>query len=193
MHRIWLFFFALLATSATALPQTAASDSQTLQALLTEIRQLRKDLQTTTVISQRVQILIYRMQSQTAVVARAQQHVDEVQAKLSQARTGVQHFTSSIEQSESSSNDSQNPPDRKEIEKLLPRLKAQLESQKAAEQEWESKEAEVVQELRSEQAKLSAFQEQLDQLDKILEQSSRQPVAAVTPDISRREADHHAS
>ena len=177
MHRIWLFFFALLATSATALPQTAASDSQTLQALLTEIRQLRKDLQTTTVISQRVQILIYRMQSQTAVVARAQQHVDEVQAKLSQARTGVQHFTSSIEQSESSSNDSQNPPDRKEIEKLLPRLKAQLESQKAAEQEWESKEAEVVQELRSEQAKLSAFQEQLDQLDKILEQSTRQPSA----------------
>jgi hypothetical protein len=52
-----------------------------------------------------------------------------------------------------------------------------LESQKAAEQEWETKEAETVQELRSEQAKLAALQEQLDQLDKILEQASRQPAS----------------
>jgi hypothetical protein len=72
-------------------------------------------------------------------------------------------------------NDAQNPADRKELESLLSARKGQLESQKAAEQEWQTKEAEATQELRSEEAKLAALQEQFDQLDKILEQSSRQP------------------
>jgi YesN/AraC family two-component response regulator len=74
-------------------------------------------------------------------------------------------------------NDSQNPADRKELEAMLTRLKGELESQKSAEQEWAAKDAEATQELRSEEAKLSALQDQFDQLDKILEQSSRPPAS----------------
>jgi hypothetical protein len=51
--------------------QTTPSESQTLQALLLEVRQLRQDLQTTTVAAQRAQILLYRLQGQEAAVARA--------------------------------------------------------------------------------------------------------------------------
>ena len=47
------------------------------QALLAEVHQLRMDLQATTITSQRVQILLYRVQIQQAAVIRAANHADE--------------------------------------------------------------------------------------------------------------------
>jgi len=172
MRRAWFLLLALLAASTAAFAQSASTDSQTLQSLLAEVRQMRKDLQTTTVASHRVQILLYRLQSQQAAVARARQRVDEVHSKLAEVRLVVQHFTSEIERNEAALNDSQNPADRKEFETMLPRLKRELESQKAAEQDWETKEAEAVQNLRSEETKLTALEEQLARLDRDLEKSS---------------------
>ena len=77
-------------------------------------------------------------------------------------------------------NDSQNlaSGDRKQVEGMLAAAKRELESQQTAEQEWETKEAEAVQDRRSEQAKLTALQEQLDQLDRSLEQFGRQPASS---------------
>jgi len=173
MHRLFLLAFGLLLASTFSVGQTTPTDSQTLQALLGEVRQLRKDLQTTTVASQRVQILLYRMQLQQSAVARTQRRLDDVDGKLAEAHAGVRRFTSETERAETGLNDSQNLASRREVEAMLVRLKAELESQKAAEQELETKEAEAVQQLRSEEAKLVALQDQFDQLDKILEQSSR--------------------
>ena len=175
MHRSWLLALGFVFASPASFAQTASTDSQTLQALLAEVRQLRMDLQTTSVASQRVQIILYRLQLQEGTVARAQQRVDEVHSKLAEARAGVQHFASEVERMQRALNETQNPADRKESESLLAARKGQLESQKAAEQDWETKEAESRQELRLEEAKLAALQEQFDQLDKILEPSSRQP------------------
>ena len=179
MHRLFLFALGLLLASTVSVGQTASADSQTLQALLAEVRQLRKDLQTTTVASQRVQILLYRAQLQETVVAGAQQRLDAMHSKLVEAQSAVRHFISENERLEATLNDSQSPADRKELEVMLTRLNGELESQRAAEQEWLTKEAQATQELRSEGTKLALLQEQLDQLDKILEQSGRAPTAAV--------------
>jgi chromosome segregation ATPase len=178
MHRSALFALGLLLASTVSGGQATPSDSQTLQALLAEMRQLRKDLQTTTVASQRVQILLYRAQLQETAVAGAQRRLDDVHSKLAEVRSGVRHFTSEIERAESALNESQNAVDRKQLEDMLTAAKRELESQLATEQEWETKEAQAVQDLRSEQAKLSALQEQLEQLDRSLEQSIRPPAAA---------------
>jgi len=108
MHRLFLLALGFLLASTISVGQTAPTDSQTLQALLVAVRQLRKDLQTTTVASQRVQILLYRMQLQQSAVARAQSRLDDVNAKLAQTRAGLRHFTSETERAETGSNDSQN-------------------------------------------------------------------------------------
>ena len=71
MNRSSLFVVGLLFFSTACFGQTTPGDSQTLQALLLEVRQLRQDLQTTTIAAQRAQILIYRLQGQEAAVARA--------------------------------------------------------------------------------------------------------------------------
>lgn len=47
MHRSWLFVLVLLLISAPSLGQSNSSDSQGMQALVAEVRQLRKNLQTT--------------------------------------------------------------------------------------------------------------------------------------------------
>jgi len=70
MHRSCLLIPVLLLISAPVFGQSTSTDSQTLQALLAEVRQLRHDLQTTTIAAQRAQILLYRLQGQEAAVAR---------------------------------------------------------------------------------------------------------------------------
>ena len=125
--------------SPVSFAQTASTDSRTLQALLAQIRQLRMDLQASTVASQRVQIILYRLQLQEGTVARVHQRVDEVHSKLAEARAGVQHFASEVERMERALYETQNPADRKESESLLAARKGQLEYQKA---HRETKEAE---------------------------------------------------
>jgi hypothetical protein len=72
-------YLGLLLIAAPVLGQSASTDSQTLQTLLTEVRQLRHDLQTTTLAAQRAQILLYRLQGQEVVVARASQRLTPAQ------------------------------------------------------------------------------------------------------------------
>jgi hypothetical protein len=82
MKRLPLLPLILLSISASAFAQTNPTDSDTFKALLTEVRLLRHDLQTTAVAAQRAQILIYRVQAQESVVRRMQERADD-------ARTGI--------------------------------------------------------------------------------------------------------
>jgi hypothetical protein len=80
MHRPCLLICVLLLTSRPVFGQSAAADSQTLQALLAEVRQLRHDLQTTTIAAQRAQVLLYRLQAQESVVRRIQERLDDTRS-----------------------------------------------------------------------------------------------------------------
>jgi chromosome segregation ATPase len=173
MNRCWLLVLGFLFVSPAAFGQTSSTDSQTLQALLAEVRQLRQDLRTTTMAAQRVQILLHRLQGQEAAVAQMQRRVDEAHSNLAQTQSEMKRLTSDIKRIEDMHSNSQNPAERKDLEQLLPQLKERLASQESAEQQWQTKQAEVEQDLRTEQAKLSVLQDQLDRLEKSLENSNR--------------------
>src|SRR3977135_3164759 len=100
MNRSSLFVVGLLFFSTTCFGQTTPGDSQTLQALLLEVRQLRQDLQTTTIAAQRAQILIYRLQGQEAAVARASQRLDEAREKLARTQDVRKHVAAEVKQTE---------------------------------------------------------------------------------------------
>ena len=91
MNRQLLFVLSLLLFPTACLAQTTPNDSKTLQSLLLEVRQLRQDLQTTTIAGQRAQILIYRVQGQEAAVARASQRLDEFREKLARIQDERKH------------------------------------------------------------------------------------------------------
>ena len=89
-----------LSLASTAFAQTNPADSDTLKALLTEVRQLRHDLQTTTIGAQRAQILVYRAQTQESVVRRMQERVDDTRSRLAQIQSEQRNRASSIKQVE---------------------------------------------------------------------------------------------
>jgi hypothetical protein len=164
----------LLLVSPTAFAQTVPTDSDTLKALLAEVRLLRHDLQTTTVAAQRAQILVYRAQAQESVVRRMQERVDDTRSKLGQIQHEEKRLVTAAKQNEGLLDQSENPKARKELEDVIARLKAGAETQSTLEQEAQAKLTESEEQLRIEQAKLGGLQDQLDRLEKLLESFDRQ-------------------
>ena len=174
MNRSGLFVLGLLLFSTACFGQTIPGDSQTLQALLSEVRQLRQDLQTTTIAGQRAQILIYRLQGQEAAVARASQRLDEAREKLARIQDERKHVAADVKQQEDFISNMENPPtQRKELEGVVARSKTRLDSLESQEQQLQTREIDAEQQLRAEEVRLSDLRDQLDRLDKALENASR--------------------
>lgn len=160
----------IIMLSLTCVGQQQTTDSQTLRALLDEVRQLRRDLQTTTVAAQRVQIVLYRLQLQDAAVLRAAKQVDEARAALAMVASEKQKWAGQIEQTEQERSRNQNPRDQKVIEvEVLPQLKAHLEQATANEQRWQAKSSEAEAGLQGERLKLDSLHSLLDELDRALQ------------------------
>jgi chromosome segregation ATPase len=174
MKRSSLFVLGLLVSSTPCFGQTTPGDSQTLQALLSEVRLLRQDLRTTTVTAQRSQILIYRLQGQEASVGRASQRLDEAREKLARTQDERKHVAAEVKQIEDFVGNTENPlSQRKLFESRLAELKTRLESLESQEQQQQSREIDTEQQMRTEEVKLSDLRDQLDRLDKTLENATR--------------------
>jgi chromosome segregation ATPase len=173
MHRSRLLLVVFLLALPSAFGQATPTDPHTLQALLAEVRQLRQDLQTASVSTQRTQILLFRLQIQEATVARMERRFDEAHSNLVQTQFELKRLGSEIKLREDTRSDTQNAGDRKELEEVLPRLKAEFESLKSTEQQLLARESEAEQELRAEGAKLNALEGQLDMVDKSLDIPNR--------------------
>ena len=174
MLRPTFLALALLVFSPAALSQSTSTDSRTLQALLAEVRQLRHDLQTVTAAAQRAQILIYRVQAQETVVRRAQERVEETRSKLNHIQSEKRRLAAQLKQTE----DLQSHPgtaqyEGKSLEDALAQLRARLEMEESDEQETQTRLTEAEDQLRVEQAKLDQLQDDLDRLDKALENSGQ--------------------
>jgi transposase len=169
MKRLSLLPVTLLVASAS-FAQTNPTDSDTLKALLTEVRQMRQDLRTTTVAAQRAQILVYRAQAQDSIVRRMQERVDDTRSKLSQIQSEQRNRAASMKQIEEKRNRSETPAaEQKQLEDILPQIKARFDADASREQETQAKLVESEEQLRLEQAKLGGLQDQLDRLEKSLE------------------------
>jgi uncharacterized membrane protein YccC len=176
MERCCLLILGFLLTAMPVLGQSPSNDSQTLQALLAEVRQLHHDLQTTTLAAQRAQILLYRLQAQQSVVRRMQERVDDTRSKLAQIHAEQKRLTTALKQYEDSVSHSDNPAQDKEVADMMARLKAGLETQTSNEQEAQAQLTEGEEQLRIEQAKLAELEAHLDLLEKTL-QGASQPSA----------------
>ena len=173
MHRPFLLIPTLVFLSMPVFGQSASTDSQTLQALLREVRQLRQDLRTITIASQRAQVLLYRLQSQESVVRRMQERVDDTRSKLAQIHAEQKRLITALKQYEDSVSHTDNPAQEKEIAEVMAHLKAGLETQTSNEQETQAKLTEGEEQLRIEQAKLAELEAHLDLLEKAMEGSSQ--------------------
>jgi len=173
MRHSLLFVFCFLRLSASGLGQSTTSESQGIQALVAEVRQLRKDLQTTNGNALKAQILLYRLQAQEAAVARVSGHLNDVRARLAETQERRRAVTASLKRNEEFIDNARtteiSPADRKQVQSEISRLKAELESLAAEEQQRQSAEMEAEEQLRTEQAKLSGLEDRMDRLEKELD------------------------
>jgi hypothetical protein len=87
-----------------------------MQALVAEVRLLRKDLQATNTNTLRVQLLLYRLQVQAAAVARASEHLNDARARLAGTQKRREEVAATLKRFESVDNAELSPADRKQVQ-----------------------------------------------------------------------------
>jgi len=153
--------------------QAASSDSQTLQAILAELRQLRHDMQATSATTSRVQIALYRLERENEAVERAMRRVSDARANVAKAETDKNNKLIEIQQGRNATSHSDDPNAQRGFEDVvLPSLKSQLELLQKQEQQMRAEEAEAEQQLRDEQVKLDGLNDALDRYNNALEDAS---------------------
>lgn len=172
MLKIVLASVLIFATAVVCPAQTKEPDT-TIQSLLSEVHQLRQDIEAMTITSQRVQIALYAWQMQDAAVGRATERLDGTRNRCKNEESARQRFAAEVEllQSRSASN---NVPEAeaRANQSNLTRTKAMLDAQISVVQTCQATEADITNQLRNDQAKLSELQDRIDHLDKTLEQLS---------------------
>jgi len=169
MRRSWLLIPSILLISVLGFGQSASNDPQGMQALVLEVRQLRKDLQTSNGYALKAQVLLYRLQIQEAAVVRASQHLNDARGMLADTqrhRTEVAFVLKRFE--ESLDNTEISPAERKQVQWEISANKSQLENLAAEEQQRQAAEMEAEEQLRTEQAKLAGLEDRVNRLEKDL-------------------------
>jgi hypothetical protein len=163
------FFLLLLAAPIFA----QSADTVLTQTLITEIRALRQDIQATTVTSQRVQIALYRLQSQTTLVAGAQQRLDAAHTHVSDTQANRRRLAEQVPAIEERIRNTQDAGQKREFEAMVSQMKAEMERMGIEEAQRRSAEVDAEAQFRAEQAKLTDLQSLLDRLDKALDDIAR--------------------
>jgi hypothetical protein len=134
MKRIALLTNCLAITSLCG-AQVNQSDSQTLQAILSELRQIRSELHNQQAQNQTLQVLLFQMQSYQSAINRDTLRTDDARSKLSEARLEERHFSTEISRDEDSLREVQDEADKKRIETDIDSSKRALASFKTMEQD----------------------------------------------------------
>jgi chromosome segregation ATPase len=168
MVRSWLYCSLLIFTSRPLTAQTPPTDLPTTQAMLAEIRQLRSDLQIAAATIQRVNIVMFRLQTQAGVVDRLTQRVDQVRAQCDQAQTNQKAFAVQLEDAQADRGGVQDAGAQKMFDRNVANLKSALVELTIEVPRCQADQAVAETELRSEQNKMNELQDQLEKLDKAL-------------------------
>jgi type I site-specific restriction-modification system R (restriction) subunit len=173
MRRVYFFILLFFGMALAAFGQASSSDSQTLQALLTEVRELRKVLQVSITKMQGAQILLARLQIQEVAVTRASQHLDDARSRLAEVQLVLKSEAAEIKHWEDEAPNANETP--AQIEEAVKRAKSDIESATNLEQQRQAIETEAELQLRTEKDKLNALETQLDELVRNMGDPNAQP------------------
>jgi len=168
MNRPIVPFVLAGALFATAQAQTAPGDSQTLQVLLNEVRELRQELRSSFVTVQKSEILIHRAQNQQRLVDRDQQRLDDARAKLTETQANRKNQESALKRWDQTRANAGTDAERKQAEDNVATFQSRVDALVAEEQDRQSRVTDAEQQLHVDQGKLSEFEDAMDQLERAL-------------------------
>ncbi len=178
MHRMLILLTVFVSSITPAMSQNTPSDSQTLREILVEIRQLRQELQATTVDAARIQIALYRLQLQDAAVAKATKISEDAHSRLDSTVLTRKRTAAAIEQWQTAlQNGTPSELERAQMQRSLPNMKTNLEQLTRDEAQLQGKAAEADAKLAQEQNKLDDLNSVLEDLDSALQNTRRATVS----------------
>lgn len=174
MLRATFLLLTLFSVPSSLPAQTSEPQIRTMEAVLSEIRQLRQDLQFAAVATRKAQIVIYRLHVQAQVLERATERLENVKNELDHLESQKKMMTEQIKQFEEMKDRAEAEQQRKQFEDYITQYKAGLDAGVPKEQELQAKQIELEADLRTEQAKWDRLQNELDRLENSLENATLQ-------------------
>ncbi len=135
---------------------------------MVEVRQLRLALERSTSLLPRMQLAANRVQSQQERIDRLSRELRDFHFQMAQHAADKERTASAIKQIETELGEAE-PAKRKDLEGVVKHLTLELEQKTAQDQQDRAQEIELMSQLQSEQAKLSALDDQLNRLEKMLQ------------------------
>jgi len=178
MQRRLLIMLLCFAVPAAALSQATPSDSQTLQSLLSEVRELHQELQTSLARMQKGQILLFRWQTQQSAVEHASQRLEDARTKLAGEQDHQRSTALESKRVEEELSAEQIPEQQKVLQDQADGLGAELEASTKRIDQDQQAEIDYEQKLRNEQDKLEALDAELDIIVKSMGSPDGRPASA---------------
>jgi peptidoglycan hydrolase CwlO-like protein len=147
----------------------ALTDSQTLQAILVEMRGIHNDVR----LSETTQILLTELEVQHGAVDKAMEKRDNARTRVSQVQMNEKNFTTQITQLEENEKATIDPVQQKRYADQEQMLKTQMTNFKTQEQDAGNALADAENALRKEQETLSGIQAELDAVVKQLQPAGK--------------------
>src|SRR6185295_648670 len=112
--------------------------------------------------------VVYRIQAQESKLDRATQRLESARNVCKGQEAQRNYLTTQIERTETAKRSAQNASDRQAAEDTLARLRSSAEMLASDARECQGNQVDAEIQVRTEQAKMSELQDQLDKLDRIL-------------------------
>jgi chromosome segregation ATPase len=170
VSRSALVLISLMLSASVNAQQTTPvpPDTQILQQLVTEVRQLRLALERTNSLSSRLQITLQRIQLQQNQVNRISGQLESLRNEIVRSDAEQGQASSNLTELEGRIEQEQNPNTQKTLQGERQYMKALVEQKARIVQDEQRREAELASSLRAEQGKLSELQTRLDSLEKLV-------------------------
>jgi hypothetical protein len=175
MRRMFLGMIIIWGISACGFGQTTSADSQTLQAILSEVRALRQDLRVSQNRAQNMQLLLARFQLQEGTVSRASDHLNDARQKLLDHQTHQKALALELKRLEDDIGTAQDPQQQKDLQDRMKHVQSDLEVFGDIVQQQVTAEAQAERQLRDEQDKLNVLESQMDELIRSMTTSPGKP------------------
>ena len=166
--RVMVAGLALLfiVVTSPSFAQTAQSDSQTLDAILAELREIHHELRST----QAMQMLLAELGAKQSVVNQAVERLDRERSNLIQIQSDQGRTLGELDRAQDKVDRSSDPTEQKQLTEEVQRLKTNISTLKILEQARQSAVDEAQQRLRDSHDAVQEVQEQLDAMTKKLTQ-----------------------
>ena len=170
----YLNFLTLLAIPALLPAQTPDPDRATLQALLSEVQQLRIAIERSTLLGARTQIAINMMQVQEGRAARISQDLDKVRKDILDIQGERPKIAERLKGFEEVLPTLINPNERRDIEAAMKQIKLDQDHLAAREQDRHARESELASQLQTEQSQLAELRARITEMQRALDNAIQQ-------------------